>query len=56
MAGKNHPATKVNQENFKTLRENNNADELLAVLKNFRERHYSAHRMKVVIQVSILIL
>ena len=53
-ARQNHPASKFLWGNLVTLRDNVNEDKLYTDLHKFRERHYSAHRMTVAIQVSFL--
>lgn len=50
----NHPATKFCWGNLITLRDNVTDEKLYEELHKFRERHYSAHRMKLAIQVSLL--
>lgn len=51
LARKNHPATKFSWGNLITLRDNIDEDELYLELHKFRERHYSAHRMTLAVQV-----
>ncbi|XP_043259344.1 nardilysin-like isoform X2 [Colletes gigas] len=46
----NHPVTKFSWGNLITLRDNVTDEKLYAELHKFRERHYSAHRMKLAIQ------
>lgn len=48
----NHPAAKFSWGNLVTLRDNVTDEKLYKELHKFRERHYSAHRMKLTIQVS----
>lgn len=47
-----HPATKFSWGNLLTLRDNVMDAKLYEELHKFRERHYSAHRMKLAVQVS----
>lgn len=47
-----HPANKFIWGNLVTLRDNVDDDKLYEELHKFRERHYSAHRMKLAIQVT----
>ena len=49
-----HPANKFIWGNLITLRDNVHDDKLYEELHKFRERHYSAHRMKLAIQVTSL--
>ncbi|CAL7942606.1 unnamed protein product [Xylocopa violacea] len=49
----NHPATKFSWGNLVTLRDNVTDDKLYEELHKFRERHYSAHRMKLAIQARL---
>lgn len=51
LAQTGHPATKFVWGNLVTLRDNVTDDKLYEELHKFRERHYSAHRMTVAIQV-----
>lgn len=51
----NHPVTKFSWGNLVTLRDNVSDENLYEELHKFRERHYSAHRMKLSIQVSIVL-
>ncbi|EFN75483.1 Nardilysin [Harpegnathos saltator] len=46
----NHPVRKFSWGNMTTLRDNVSEDKLYEELHKFRERHYSAHRMKLAIQ------
>lgn len=46
-----HPARKFSWGNMTTLRDNVSEDKLYSELHRFRERHYSAHRMRLAIQV-----
>ncbi|XP_011685956.1 PREDICTED: nardilysin-like [Wasmannia auropunctata] len=48
-----HPANKFIWGNLITLRDNVNDDKLYEELHKFRERHYSAHRMKLAIQARL---
>ncbi|XP_012218457.1 nardilysin-like [Linepithema humile] len=48
-----HPANKFIWGNLITLRENVADDKLYADLHKFRERHYSAHRMKLTVQARL---
>lgn len=48
-----HPANKFIWGNLITLRDNVADDKLYAELHKFRERHYSAHRMKLTVQVDM---
>lgn len=52
-ARSNHPATKFCWGNLVTLRDNVTDKKLYEELHKFKERHYSAHRMKLAIQVSL---
>ncbi|XP_032680712.1 nardilysin-like isoform X2 [Odontomachus brunneus] len=45
-----HPARKFSWGNMTTLRDNVSEDKLYDELHRFRERHYSAHRMRLAIQ------
>jgi len=47
-----HPANKFIWGNLITLRDNVDDDKLYEELHKFRKRHYSAHRMKLAIQVT----
>lgn len=49
---KDHPASTFSCGNNTTLLQNIDIDKLHSVLHEFRKRHYSAHRMTLVIQVS----
>ncbi|XP_043528977.1 nardilysin-like [Frieseomelitta varia] len=49
----NHPATKFCWGNLITLRDNVTDEKLYKELHKFRERHYSAHRMKLAIQARL---
>ncbi|XP_003401691.1 nardilysin isoform X1 [Bombus terrestris] len=49
----NHPATKFCWGNLITLRDNVTDEKLYEELHKFRERHYSAHRMKLAIQARL---
>ncbi|XP_076237531.1 nardilysin [Calliopsis andreniformis] len=49
----NHPATKFTWGNLITLRDNVKDEKLYEELHKFRERHYSAHRMKLAIQARL---
>ncbi|KAL2731379.1 nardilysin-like [Vespula squamosa] len=49
----NHPARKFTWGNLVTLRDNVTDDKLYEELHKFRERHYSAHRMKLAIQAKL---
>ncbi|XP_017752516.1 PREDICTED: nardilysin-like isoform X2 [Eufriesea mexicana] len=49
----NHPATKFSWGNLITLRDNVTDEKLYEELHKFRERHYSAHRMKLAIQARL---
>ncbi|XP_074109698.1 nardilysin [Cotesia typhae] len=53
LAKPNHPATKFTWGNLKTLRDNVTDDNLYKKLHEFRERHYSAHRMTLAIQARL---
>ncbi|KAI4479428.1 hypothetical protein M0804_011213 [Polistes exclamans] len=53
LAKPNHPARKFMWGNLITLRDNVTDDKLYEELHKFRERHYSAHRMKVAIQAKL---
>lgn len=46
-----HPVKKFSWGNQTTLRDNVSEDKLYEELHKFRERHYSAHRMRLAIQV-----
>lgn len=46
-----HPANKFIWGNLITLRDNVEDDKLYAELHKFRKYHYSAHRMKLAVQV-----
>nr|KAF7408943.1 hypothetical protein H0235_013795 [Vespula pensylvanica] len=48
-----HPARKFTWGNLITLRDNVTDDKLYEELHKFRERHYSAHRMKLAIQAKL---
>ncbi|CAL1679205.1 unnamed protein product [Lasius platythorax] len=48
-----HPANKFIWGNLITLRDNVDDDKLYTELHKFRERHYSAHRMKLAIQARL---
>ncbi|KAG7214075.1 hypothetical protein KM043_001439 [Ampulex compressa] len=48
-----HPATKFTWGNLVTLRDNVTDEKLYEELHKFRERHYSAHRMKLAIQARL---
>ncbi|XP_012524901.1 nardilysin isoform X2 [Monomorium pharaonis] len=48
-----HPANKFIWGNLITLRDNVDDDKLYEELHKFRERHYSAHRMKLAIQARL---
>ncbi|KYN03878.1 Nardilysin [Cyphomyrmex costatus] len=48
-----HPASKFIWGNLITLRDNIHDDKLYEELHKFRERHYSAHRMKLAIQARL---
>ncbi|CAL1678005.1 unnamed protein product [Lasius platythorax] len=48
-----HPASKFTSGNLIRLRDNVDDDKLYAELHKFRERHYSAHRMKLAIQARL---
>ncbi|KYN14347.1 Nardilysin, partial [Trachymyrmex cornetzi] len=45
-----HPTNKFSEDRLKELRNNIDYDRLYDVLTKFKERHYSAHRMKLVIR------
>ena len=49
----NHPATKFTWGNLVTLRDSVEDDKLYEELHKFRQRHYSAHRMTLAIQVKL---
>ncbi|XP_018310444.1 nardilysin-like [Mycetomoellerius zeteki] len=49
----NHPANKFTWGNLITLRDNVHDDKLYEELHKFRNRHYSAHRMKLAIQTKL---
>lgn len=51
-----HPANKFIWGNLITLRDNVEDNKLYAELHKFREYHYSAHRMKLAIQVEFVLL
>lgn len=51
----NHPARKFSWGNLITLRDNVTDEKLYEELHKFRERHYSAHRMKLTIQVGFIL-
>ncbi|XP_017877300.1 nardilysin-like [Ceratina calcarata] len=53
LARENHPASKFSWGNLITLRDNVVDDKLYEELHKFRERHYSAHRMKLAIQARL---
>ncbi|KAJ8666832.1 hypothetical protein QAD02_008494 [Eretmocerus hayati] len=53
LARENHPATKFSWGNLITLRDNVNEDDLYSKLHQFRERHYSAHRMTLAVQARL---
>ncbi|KAK2589280.1 hypothetical protein KPH14_007833 [Odynerus spinipes] len=53
LAKPNHPARKFTWGNLITLRDNVVDDKLYEELHKFRERHYSAHRMKLAIQARL---
>ncbi|XP_014476747.1 PREDICTED: nardilysin-like isoform X2 [Dinoponera quadriceps] len=48
-----HPVRKFGWGNLSTLRDNVSKDKLYQELHNFRERHYSAHRMRLAIQAKL---
>ncbi|KZC14573.1 Nardilysin [Dufourea novaeangliae] len=52
-AKSNHPATKFTWGNLVTLRDNIEDEKLYKQVHKFRERHYSAHRMKLSIQARL---
>nr|XP_012135647.1 PREDICTED: nardilysin-like [Megachile rotundata] len=52
-AKQDHPAKKFGWGNLVTLRDNVSEEKLYDQLHKFRERHYSAHRMKVAIQAKL---
>lgn len=52
-ARSNHPATKFCWGNLVTLRDNVTDKKLYEELHKFKERHYSAHRMKLAIQARL---
>ena len=51
-----HPANKFTMDHLVKLQNNKNINikKLYEVLQKFAKRHYSAHRMKLVIQVTLL--
>ena len=51
-ARKENPGSKFSCGNLVTLRDNVKEDTLYEELLAFRERHYSAHRMTLAIQVT----
>ncbi|XP_029044201.2 nardilysin [Osmia bicornis bicornis] len=53
LAKANHPSRKFGWGNLVTLRDNVSEEKLYEELHKFRERHYSAHRMKVAIQAKL---
>ncbi|XP_012270800.1 nardilysin isoform X2 [Orussus abietinus] len=48
-----HPVTKFSWGNLITLRDNVTDDKLYEELHNFKERHYSAHRMTLALQAQL---
>lgn len=50
----NHPVNKFKWGNLVTLRDNVEDEKLYEELHKFRKRHYSAHRMKLAVQVTFL--
>jgi len=53
MAVEKHPATKFTWGNLKTLRDNVTDDQLYKAVHDFRNRHYSAHRMTLAVQARL---
>ena len=48
-----HPANKFSADHLIKLHDHIDYDKLYNVLAKFKNRHYSAHRMKLVIQVTL---